>query len=188
MRKPKPIVVHIRALVACFVLLGIACGWSWIFPFSTLHFIRVDANRVDCLIKQHVIGVIAFRKIEVIGVQRTSLSREAAHRGASGRYFFALEGADGNHTLVSASGYSDGIVKQVDTFLNDPSQKNLRLWVMSLFGYATVVVALPAVLLTIAVLWDFVVNRIAWITYAPERFVSEQSPSSNTATPDGEIE
>ncbi len=189
MVSPKPILDHIRAFLVCALFLGVGCGWSWMFPFSTLDFVRVSPDRVDCHVNQRMLGVISFKRIDVEGVQRVSLGREAVDaqsRTTGSAHYLYLNDARGDDTLVNASAFSDHSVKQINEFLKDANQSELQLWSMSVFGYATALIALPGLLL-LAVIWDMIVNRIAWLTHGSQPVIAEDDVISDINPTDGTV-
>jgi hypothetical protein len=181
-KPPKPILLHLQGLAVCALLFGLAFGWSWFFPLSTLHFVRITPDRVDCHIEQHRLVVICFEVIDVEGVQEASNTSAANNKTGKGSsvasHLLHLTDTDGNDTSVPCSEFADQTVKQINEFIEDSNQHELQTWTMSLFGYATFLIVIIAAFFTVAVTCDWIVNRFRWLTYVPEPFVVEDKATS----------
>ena len=174
MAKPKPIKVHIKALLAALALLAIALGFSWLLPITFFTLTRTGSMTVDCRIDQRLLGVISFKTIFVRDVREVRL-REESGAGRQGRkrkgdpdYYIDLIDASGQVTSVESNVDDQKVVTRIADFLADPARTSLKEWTVYAWG---LVAALPAVLSLVfiaLVLWDMCASQWARATSWPD--------------------
>ena len=182
MAKPKPLMIHVKALLAALTPLVFALGFSWCLPVTFLSFRRVEPTRVEGQVDQRLLGVISFKKVRVRDLRTVDFRVEEGGRSGSrnerGLDDHYIDLIDANGDVVTVESTSDGadLVERIRTFLADPSASALDEWTVYSFGLLAWIPALVGLLFTAMVLWDLCACQWARLTFHPESRV-EQNPA-----------
>ena len=161
MSSPKPVSVHVKAMIASLVPLLFALLFSWIFPLAIFTLTRISPERVDCVVEQRVLGVIPLAPIRVDDLEGASAfeaegNSRTGDRVTSVTPYLKLVDAGGNETLVAANGATfDELAARMRTFCSEPAEPPLRFWTVPLLGYAAAIPLMVSLLFGPLVLIDF---------------------------------
>ena len=143
MRYPKPLRVHVKAIIASLVPLAFAVLFSWLFPLSVVTISRVDPERVDCQLEQRLLGVFPILRTEIHDLRGAYVFEdEANNRSSSGRtsestYRISLVDAQGRETLSPANRATvHDIASRIRAFIVESPEPTLVEWTAPFLGYS----------------------------------------------------
>jgi hypothetical protein len=147
MQYPKPLAVHVKAIIAALLPMACAVVLSWLFPLTTFGLARVNPQRVDCLMQQRVLGVIPIQTLMIsnlrsVSVHEVQAGRTSDRRTGSSSFYIKLVDGNRKETLTPANaGTVHEVTARLSAFLQS-DEPSISEWTIPFLGS---VAAFPAV-------------------------------------------
>jgi hypothetical protein len=159
MQYPKPLAVHVKAIIAALLPMAFAVVFSWLYPLTTFGLARVNPQRVDCLMQQRVFGVIPIQTLMISDLRSVSVHEVQAGTTSdrrAGRSSFYVKLVDGNRkeTLTPANaGTVHELTARLSAFL-ESDEAPISDWTLPFMGSMAAIPAVVSLLFLLLVVPD----------------------------------
>ena len=170
MAQSKPLKGHLKAILACLVLIGFSLGFSWAVPFIHVNCTR-HGEQVDCVLQQRLLGLIPFDTHTIRDLKTARLlvdqgtSNSARTRTTDTAYLILANTNGDEKKVMLESGEemdmtrSQTFAERIESFLGS-NELRFSTWTVPLIGYGPFLPAVLGLLLLSLVLCDFVGTRL----------------------------